>query len=521
MNEIHPKSKRRRHSAARTRARAMGSPGDEDIVASLADERRRVEELREKLRGAVKKGKAFEREKESLHRALDEARASKAAENESASKALETKKLVVLRAELESFKVENERLREKLDAAERSETEEEEDASDSERRDEDEESGDEERDRRTSKAARMRLQIAKHKAMNERLVKAANDARAEAASATASANAEKMAAETARRAAEEEKEMASQARANAESEHVESAQKRAEAEARVSTLESELESLKEEYERSEGRLAHLSKTFESKQEEYETRIASMTASAQGETHNDRADAARAEAELKQTKESLRDARAEIERLKSSDAMETALAAREAESVWKERAAAAMREAYASHEAYETQMNNMRAEGGDDSSSSTVADVLAAEQRAKDAENALTEARQEIASLTAERARDSGAHLSKDASSLSRRLAETEALLLKKNEQIDSLTRRFTDLAWRSTIEKRGALNASSSPTAGASVSASAVSGADGLTPLAYRRPLNRRLETVLRHRRFIIGTYLAFLHLLAYEYLFA
>ena len=230
----------------------MGSPGDEDIVASLADERRRVEELREKLRGAVKKGKAFEREKESLRRALDEARASKAAENESASKALETKKLVVLRAELESFKVENERLREKLDAAERSETEEEEDASDSERRDEDEESGDEERDRRTSKAARMRLQIAKHKAMNERLVEAANDARAEAASATASANAEKMAAETARRAAEEEKEMASQARANAESEHVESAQKRAEAEARVSTLESELESLKEEYERSEG-----------------------------------------------------------------------------------------------------------------------------------------------------------------------------------------------------------------------------------------------------------------------------
>ena len=499
----------------------MGSPGDEDIVASLADERRRVEELREKLRGAVKKGKAFEREKESLRRALDEARASKAVENESASKAQETKKLVVLRAELESFKAENERLREKLDAAERSETEEEEDASDSERRDEDEESGDEERDRRTSKAARMRLQIAKHKAMNERLVKAANDARAEAASATASANAEKMAAETARRAAEEEKEMASQARANAESEHVESAQKRAEAEARVSTLESELESLKEEHERSEGRLAHLSKTFESKQEEYETRIASMTASAQGETHNDRADAARAEAELKQTKESLRDARAEIERLKSSDAMETALAAREAESVWKERAAAAMREAYASHEAYETQMNNMRAEGGDDSSSSTVADVLAAEQRAKDAESALTEARQEIASLTAERARDSGAHLSKDASSLSRRLAETEALLLKKNEQIDSLTRRFTDLAWRSTIEKRGALNASSSPTAGASVSASAVSGADGLTPLAYRRPLNRRLETVLRHRRFIIGTYLAFLHLLAYEYLFA
>ena len=151
----------------------------------------------------------------------------------------------------------------------------------------------------------------------------------------------------------------------------------------------------------------------------------------------------------------------------------------------------------------------------------LADVLAAEQRAKDAENALTEARQEIASLTAERARDSGAHLSKDASSLSRRLAETEALLLKKNEQIDSLTRRFTDLAWRSTIEKRGALNASSSPTDGASVSASAVSGADGLTPLAYRRPLNRRLETVLRHRRFIIGTYLAFLHLLAYEYLFA
>jgi len=497
----------------------MTTPADEDVDAALAEERRRVEELRDKLRGAVKKGKAFEREKESLRRALDEARASATREDEGANKALETK-LVVLRAELESFKAENERLREKLDDAERSDDEsDDDDASDSERRDEDEELGDEERDRRTSKAARMRLQIAKHKAVNERLVKAANDARAEAASATASANAEKMAAETARRAAEEEKEMAAHARANAESEHVESAQRRAEAEARAATLESELESLKEEHERVEGRLAHLSKTFESKQEEYEARIASMAASAQGETHSDRADAARAEAELKHTKESLQDARAEIERLKSSDAMETALAARAAESVWKERAAAAMREAYASREAYETQMNNMRAEGGDDSSSNTVADVLAAEQRAKDAENALTEARQEIASLTAERARDSGAHLPKDASSLSRRLAETEALLLKKNEQIDSLTRRFTDLAWRSTIEKRGALNASSSPTDGAATSA--VSGADGLTPLAYRRPLNRRLETVLRHRRFIIGTYLAFLHLLAYEYLFA
>ena len=104
MNEIHPKSTVPSSlRGADARARAMGSPGDEDIVASLADERRRVEELREKLRGAVKKGKAFEREKESLRRALDEARASKALENESASKALETKKLVVL-AELESFK---------------------------------------------------------------------------------------------------------------------------------------------------------------------------------------------------------------------------------------------------------------------------------------------------------------------------------------------------------------------------------------------------------------------------------
>jgi len=41
-----------------------------------------------------------------------------------------------------------------------------------------------------------------------------------------------------------------------------------------------------------------------------------------------------------------------------------------------------------------------------------------------------------------------------------------------------------------------------------------------LTPLAYKRPLNRRLESVLRHRRFIIGSYLVLLHLIAYEYLF-
>ena len=42
--------------------------------------------------------------------------------------------------------------------------------------------------------------------------------------------------------------------------------------------------------------------------------------------------------------------------------------------------------------------------------------------------------------------------------------------------------------------------------------------AAALAPL--KRPLNRRLETILRHRRFLIGSYLAFLHLLAYEYLF-
>ena len=46
---------------------------------------------------------------------------------------------------------------------------------------------------------------------------------------------------------------------------------------------------------------------------------------------------------------------------------------------------------------------------------------------------------------------------------------------------------------------------------------------DVLTPetlAPLKRPLNRRLETILRHRRFLIGSYLAFLHLLAYEYLF-
>jgi hypothetical protein len=100
-------------------------------------------------------------------------------------------------------------------------------------------------------------------------------------------------------------------------------------------------------------------------------------------------------------------------------------------------------------------------------------------------------------------------------SLSRRLAESEALVLKKNEEIDSLTRRFTDLAWRSTMEKRGAVTGVATPTV-----ANAVVGAETLTPLAYKRPLNRRLESVLRHRRFIIGSYLVLLHLIAYEYLF-
>jgi chromosome segregation ATPase len=94
--------------------------------ATLEEERARVAELREKLRGAVKKGKTIEKEREALAKLLEDARrASGANAREDAEatggneKALETK-VAVLRAELESFKAENEALREKLDAAEAS-----------------------------------------------------------------------------------------------------------------------------------------------------------------------------------------------------------------------------------------------------------------------------------------------------------------------------------------------------------------------------------------------------------------
>ena len=69
------------------------------------------------------------------------------------------------------------------------------------------------------------------------------------------------------------------------------------------------------------------------------------------------------------------------------------------------------------------------------------------------------------------------------------------------------------------MEKRGAVTGVATPTVANAV-ANAVVGAETLTPLAYKRPLNRRLESVLRHRRFIIGSYLVLLHLIAYEYLF-
>ena len=495
--------------------------------ATLEEERARVAELREKLRGAVKKGKTIEKEREALAKLLEDARrASGASAREDAEatggneKALETK-VAVLRAELESFKAENEALREKLDAAEASSDESDDESDDgsdgSDREDSGGSIGREGKSRKTSKAARMRLRIAKAVEENEKLTLALNDLRSETANATAAANAEKLAAEAAKRAAVEERELAASARAQAESEHVASVHARAEAEARVTTLEAELEKLSEENRAANGRLAHLTEAFAAKQEEYEGKIAAVTQSAQGESTVDRADVKRIETELAQARHALREAQDEIDRLKSSDATESALAARASESVWKERAQAAMAQASAAREAYETQMNNLRADGGASSETSTAADVLAAEQRAKEAESALEETRRELAALAAERARDSSASSPANASlaSLSRRLAESEALVLKKNEEIDSLTRRFTDLAWRSTMEKRGAVTGVATPTV-----ANAVVGAETLTPLAYKRPLNRRLESVLRHRRFIIGSYLVLLHLIAYEYLF-
>lgn len=487
---------------------------DETNATNGSDALARVAELEAKLKGAVKKGKALERDNEKLRRELEDARSSDARTRDAVEASVAVgvdASVTVLRAELESFRAENATLRERLERAEASEDDEDDgDASDGS------EGGDAEdsltgasSERPASKMARMRLRIARHADARAALERALADVRAEAEATKAAANAERVASERARRAADEERELAAQARARAENAHAESANARAEAEARVATLESELERLGEEWQRSEGRLQHLTRVFDAKQEEYESKLASVK-----EARIDGADGAdsalereRALAnELKQAREALRDTQRELDRARASDAAatESALAARASESVWKERAQAALASAAAAKEAYESRVNHAAADGGD-----AVADLAAAEQRAKEAETALAEARQELAAFAAAHANGTSTPKDASVSALARRLAESEALVLKKNEEISSLTRRFTDLAWRTTVEKR------------ATGSEGVATVADGLAPLAYRRPLNRRLETVLRHRRFLIGSYLVLLHLLAYEYLFA
>lgn len=518
----------------------------------LAAEKQRTTELKTKLKAAVTKGKHIERERAELVKklealeteALTETRlrsedAAEAFEEDADGGPVETRamhlkrvetKLAVLQAELEAYRAENGNLRERLENAEASsdeEFDEEEDAEDGFVDDEDEEEDAEEfsghRSTIRKRLARAKIRLAKRDEEMARLEKTARDAEARAAATTEAANAERVAAETARRAAEDEREAAATARANAEQSSMESAHAMAKSEARVGDLEQELERVSQEKTLAERRLAHLTESFHAKQSEYEAKMTHIDAQqvvSMGTV--DRSELDRAKEELRETRDALQDAKREVERLKSSDATENAFAARASESVWKERAQAAMAAAAAAKEAYETEMNARAANG--ETSAVSASELTAARRRAEDAESSLAEARRELAEFAKRLHASStsggpGINPTGDASlaALSRRLAEAEATVLKKNAEIDSLTRRFTDLAWRSSLNDKNAGNGQSGSSA-KHATASAVSGAETLAPL--KRPLNRRLETILRHRRFLIGSYLAFLHLLAYEYLF-
>ena len=518
----------------------------------LAAEKQRTAELKTKLKAAVTKGKTIERERAELVKkleameteALTETRlrtedAAEAFEEDADGGPVETRamhlkrvetKLAVLQAELEAYRAENGNLRERLENAEASsdeefDEEEEEDGfvDDGDDAEEDADAFNSRRSTIRKRLARAKIRLAKRDEEMARLEKTARDAEARAAATTEAANAERIAAETARRAAEDEREAAATARASAEQSSMESAHAMAKSEARVGDLEQELERVSQEKTLAERRLAHLTESFHAKQSEYEAKMTHIDAQqvvSMGTV--DRSELDRAKEELRETRDALQDAKREVERLKSSDATENAFAARASESVWKERAQAAMAAAAAAKEAYETEMNARAANG--ETSSVSASELTAARRRAEDAESSLADARRELAEF-AERVHASstsggpGINPTGDASlaALSRRLAEAEATVLKKNAEIDSLTRRFTDLAWRSSLNDKNAGNTQSGSSSKHAM-ASAVSGAETLAPL--KRPLNRRLETILRHRRFLIGSYLAFLHLLAYEYLF-
>ena len=530
---------------------------DADVVVDattlreqLAAEKQRTAELKTKLKAAVTKGKTIERERAELVKkleameteALTETRlrtedAAEAFEEDADGGPVETRamhlkrvetKLAVLQAELEAYRAENGNLRERLENAEASsdeefDEEEEEDGFVDDGDDAEEDADAFNRSTIRKRLARAKIRLAKRNEEMARLEKTARDAEARAAATTEAANAERIAAETARRAAEDGREAAATARASAEQSSMESAHAMAKSEARVGDLEQELERVSQEKTLAERRLAHLTESFHAKQSEYEAKMTHIDAQqvvSMGTV--DRSELDRAKEELRETRDALQDAKREVERLKSSDATENAFAARASESVWKERAQAAMAAAAAAKEAYETEMNARAANG--ETSSVSASELTAARRRAEDAESSLADARRELAEF-AERVHASstsggpGINPTGDASlaALSRRLAEAEATVLKKNAEIDSLTRRFTDLAWRSSLNDKNAGNTQPGSSSKHAM-ASAVSGAETLAPL--KRPLNRRLETILRHRRFLIGSYLAFLHLLAYEYLF-
>lgn len=535
----------------------MDDDVDDDATTlreQLAAEKQRTTELKTKLKAAVTKGKHIERERAELVKkleameteALTETRlrtedAAEAFEEDADGGPVETRamhlkrvetKLAVLEAELEAYRAENGNLRERLENAEASSDEEfDEEEFDEEDGFVDDEDEEEDADgfngRRSTirkRLARAKIRLARRDEEMARLEKTARDAEARAAATTEAANAERIAAETARRAAEDEREAAATARANAEQSSMESAHAMAKSEARVGDLEQELERVSQEKTLAERRLAHLTESFHAKQSEYEAKMTHIEAQqvvSMGTVGRSELD--RAKEELREMCDALQDAKREVERLKSSDATENAFAARASESVWKERAQAAMAAAAAAKEAYETEMNARAANG--ETSAVSASELTAARRRAEDAESSLADARRELAEF-AERVHASstsggpGINPTGDASlaALSRRLAEAEATVLKKNAEIDSLTRRFTDLAWRSSLNDKNAGNNGQSGSSAKHAMASAVSGAETLAPL--KRPLNRRLETILRHRRFLIGSYLAFLHLLAYEYLF-
>ena len=349
-----------------------------------------------------------------------------------------------------------------------------------------------------------------------RLESLAREARNEAMGAIAEASNARKLAESARVRSENERKESERARERAEAAELANENERATREMRIEALESEIERASAREVLAKARVNALERALEAKSIENEEKLARARRARDGGEGNERAEARRMENELALTREALKEAKEEIAKLRASDATESANAARARESLWKERAQRAMAAAAAAEEAREREMSDggIRLEFGEEKSSN-VSDVFAFERRAKEAERALAETRAELARAN-ERARfGASASGGQDPSleSISRRLAESEALVLVKNAEIASLTRRFTDLAWRATMSKPAAVGESE-------LAFDAPANVDAATSLLPARRSKYR-DAVVKHRRFIIGGYLALLHLLAYDYLTA